>query len=82
MIFPYSYIFCTDTFNSTIQQGMESPKKLNLTQYYQYHNNHNRKDVSIIRFTETHSMITTETTKYYSFHIIHSIEYTNIDSYR
>ena len=81
-MFPYSHIFCTDPFNSTIQQRVESSKRLNLTQFYQYHNNHNRKDVSTVRFTETHSMIRTERTKYYSFHIIDSIKYTNIDPYR
>ena len=81
-MFPYSYIFCTDRFHSTIQERVESPKKPNSTQFYQYHNNHNRKDVSIIRFIETDSTIRTETTKYYWFHMIDSRMYTNIDSYR
>ena len=82
MIFPYSHIFCTDRFHSTIQQRVESPKRTYLTQFYQYHINHNEKYVSIIRFAETHSTIRTETTKYYSFHIIDTIKYTNIESYR
>ena len=64
-MFPYSHIFCTDPFHSTIQERVESPKKLNSTQFYQYHNNHIEKYVSIIRFTETDSTIRTETTKYY-----------------
>ena len=81
-MFPYSHIFCTDRFHSTIQQRVESPKRTYLTQFYQYHNNHIEKYVSIIRFAETHSTIRTETTKYYSFHIVDSIKYTNIDSYR
>ena len=81
-MFPYSHIFCTDPFHSTIQERVESPKKLNSTQFYQYHNNHIEKYVSIIRFTETDSTIRTETTKYYWFHMIDSRMYTNIDSYR